>query len=110
MWLIDYEYSGNNDACFELGNTATECDFDDEQVEAYVAAYFGDVDAGDLARVRLQSLVCAVRLVAVGRHPGRGQPDRLRLPRLGAWSASTRRTRTFRGPGASSGCWRMSTR
>ncbi len=22
MWLIDYEYSGNNDACFELGNTA----------------------------------------------------------------------------------------
>ena len=33
-WLIDYEYSGNNDACFELGNTATECDLDDDQVEA----------------------------------------------------------------------------
>ena len=42
MWLIDYEYSGNNDACFELGNTATECDLDDDQVEALVAAYFGD--------------------------------------------------------------------
>ena len=28
VWLIDYEYSGNNDACFELGNTATECDLD----------------------------------------------------------------------------------
>ena len=26
VWLIDYEYSGNNDACFELGNTATECE------------------------------------------------------------------------------------
>ncbi len=25
MWLIDYEYSGNNDPCFELGNTWCEC-------------------------------------------------------------------------------------
>ncbi len=24
MWLIDYEYSGNNDPCFELGNTWCE--------------------------------------------------------------------------------------
>ena len=27
IWLIDYEYSGNNDPCFELGNTTTECEF-----------------------------------------------------------------------------------
>ncbi|MGH3509304.1 MAG: choline/ethanolamine kinase family protein, partial [Nocardioidaceae bacterium] len=26
IWLIDYEYSGNNDPCFELGNIGTECD------------------------------------------------------------------------------------
>ena len=25
IWLIDYEYAGNNDACFELGNTVQEC-------------------------------------------------------------------------------------
>jgi thiamine kinase-like enzyme len=56
-WLIDYEYSGNNDACFELGNTATECDLDDDQVEALVAAYFGAVTPELLARVHLQSLV-----------------------------------------------------
>lgn len=56
-WLIDYEYSGNNDACFELGNTATECDFDDDQVEALVAAYFGESRPDRLARVHLQSLV-----------------------------------------------------
>jgi thiamine kinase-like enzyme len=55
-WLIDYEYSGNNDACFELGNTATECDFSQEQVEAYVEAYFGTPTRADLARVRLQML------------------------------------------------------
>ncbi len=55
--LIDYEYSGNNDVCFELGNTATECDFTPEQVEAYAEAYFGTLTRADLARVRLQMLV-----------------------------------------------------
>ncbi len=55
--LIDYEYSGNNDACFELGNTTTECDFTPEQVEAYTEAYFGTPTRADLARVRLQTLV-----------------------------------------------------
>ena len=59
VWLIDYEYSGNNDACFELGNTATECDLDDDQVEALVAAYDGRVARNRLARVRLQALVSA---------------------------------------------------
>jgi thiamine kinase-like enzyme len=56
VWLIDYEYSGNNDACFELGNTSTECDFTPEQMEAYTEAYFGTPTRADLARVRLQSL------------------------------------------------------
>jgi thiamine kinase-like enzyme len=54
--LIDYEYSGNNDPCFELGNTTTECGFTLDQVEAYVAAYFGEVTPARLARVRLQAL------------------------------------------------------
>jgi len=56
VWLIDYEYSGNNDACFELGNTSTECDFSPEQTEAYTEAYFGSPSRADLARVRLQAL------------------------------------------------------
>ncbi|MGY2703461.1 phosphotransferase [Nocardioides sp. HB32] len=56
VWLIDYEYSGNNDPCFELGNTATECGFTPEQVEAYVAHYFGAPTRADLARVLLQML------------------------------------------------------
>ena len=59
VWLIDYEYSGNNDACFELGNTCTECDLDDDRTEALVAAYFGTVERATLARVRLQALVSA---------------------------------------------------
>ncbi len=56
VWLIDYEYSGNNDACFELGNTATECDFTPEMTEAWTEAYFGAPTRADLARVRLQAL------------------------------------------------------
>jgi thiamine kinase-like enzyme len=59
VWLIDYEYSGNNDACFELGNTSTECDLDAEQVEALTSAYFGRSSRSLLARVRLQALVSA---------------------------------------------------
>jgi thiamine kinase-like enzyme len=56
VWLIDYEYSGNNDACFELGNTTTECSFSEDQIDAWCEAYFGDPTAADRARVRLQAL------------------------------------------------------
>ncbi len=56
VWLFDYVYSGNNDPAFELGNTATECDFTAEQTEAWTAAYFGTPTRADLARVRLQAL------------------------------------------------------
>jgi thiamine kinase-like enzyme len=56
VWLIDYEYSGNNDACFELGNTTTECSFSADQVDAWCEAYFGDPTAADRARVRVQAL------------------------------------------------------
>jgi thiamine kinase-like enzyme len=59
VWLIDYEYSGNNDAAFELGNTCTECDLDGERVEALVEAYCGEPTRARLARVRLQMLVSA---------------------------------------------------
>lgn len=54
--LIDYEYSGNNDACFELGNTTTECGFTEDMVDAWCEAYFGDPTPADRARVRVQAL------------------------------------------------------
>ena len=57
VWLIDYEYSGNNDPAFELGNTATECDLTREQVDELVASWAGgDLDPAFRARVELQSL------------------------------------------------------
>jgi thiamine kinase-like enzyme len=56
VWLIDYEYSGNNDVSFELGNTCTECEFPPERVDAYAEAYYGAPTRGDVARVRLGAL------------------------------------------------------
>ena len=59
VWVIDYEYSGNNDPCFELGNTTTECNLGPDQIEALVSAYFGETTRARMARVRLQALVSA---------------------------------------------------
>jgi thiamine kinase-like enzyme len=57
VWLIDYEYSGNNDPAFELGNTATECDLTQEQVDELVATWAGgDPEPAFRARVDAQSL------------------------------------------------------
>ncbi|HKD88810.1 MAG TPA: choline/ethanolamine kinase family protein, partial [Streptosporangiaceae bacterium] len=38
VWLIDYEYSGNNDPCFELGNIAGECGLSADALAALVTA------------------------------------------------------------------------
>jgi len=57
LWLIDYEYSGNNDPFFELGNTWTETQLDDDHLEELVTAYVGDTDPEAIARTRLQATV-----------------------------------------------------
>ncbi len=57
IWLIDYEYSGNNDPAFELGNASTECDLTTEQTDELVEAGAAvDTDARFRARVELQAL------------------------------------------------------
>ncbi len=57
IWLIDYDYAGNNDAYFELGNTWTECGLDDEHLGELVTAYLGHEDPALIARARLQATV-----------------------------------------------------
>jgi thiamine kinase-like enzyme len=57
LWLVDYEYSGNNDPTFELGNTAQELGYDGERQEALCAAYFGAATPALLARMRLQMVM-----------------------------------------------------
>jgi thiamine kinase-like enzyme len=57
LWLIDYEYSGNNDPCFELGNIWSESNLHEEQLELLVSYYFGEHRPDMTARARLQALV-----------------------------------------------------
>jgi thiamine kinase-like enzyme len=57
LWLIDYEYSGNNDACFELGNIWSEAVLDTDRLEHLVTAYFGRPAPVETARARLFALM-----------------------------------------------------
>jgi thiamine kinase-like enzyme len=41
IWLIDYELSGNNDPCFELGNIAAESHLSRDGLAELVRSYFG---------------------------------------------------------------------
>jgi thiamine kinase-like enzyme len=61
-WLriVDYELSGNNDACFDLGNTAQEASFDEHLRAVLCEAYFGRLDSQQLARMNLFALMSDV--------------------------------------------------
>jgi thiamine kinase-like enzyme len=58
--IVDYELSGNNDPCFDLGNTAQEADFDQDLRAALCEAYFGRLDRRQLARMNLFALMSDV--------------------------------------------------
>ena len=57
LWLIDYEYSGNNDPCFELGNIWSEANLSLEQLEELMEAYDGRLLRHRVARARLWGLM-----------------------------------------------------
>ncbi len=60
LWIVDYEYSGNGDPAFELGNTCQELGFDDDRIRELCAAYFGEASPALLARMRLQMIMSDV--------------------------------------------------
>jgi thiamine kinase-like enzyme len=55
--LIDYEYSGNNDPCFELGNIWSESNLSLAQLETLIASYYGRPLRHKIARARLWGLM-----------------------------------------------------
>ena len=57
LWLIDYEYSGNNDPCFELGNIWSESNLAADQLDLLVSCYFGRRSSVLTARARLLALM-----------------------------------------------------
>jgi thiamine kinase-like enzyme len=102
--IVDYELSGNNDPCFDLGNTAQEAEFGHELRAALCDAYFGRHDPRQLARMNLfalmsdvgwtlwgaiQAKISAVDFDFVGYYTGRWERalEVLRSDRLGRWMA-----------------------
>jgi thiamine kinase-like enzyme len=58
--LIDFEYSGNNDPTFELGNTCQEQQYNEAQIREMCAAYFGGDAPDKLARMKLNMIMSDV--------------------------------------------------
>jgi thiamine kinase-like enzyme len=71
LWIIDFEFSGNNDPCYDLGMIATEADLDVDLRTELCEAYFGEATPSLLARMELWavlanvgwSLYCAIQAV-----------------------------------------------
>jgi thiamine kinase-like enzyme len=55
--IIDYEYAGNNDPCFELGNIWSEAALPAPLLDVLVTAYFGRPRPAQVARARLFGLM-----------------------------------------------------
>ncbi|MCD6021010.1 MAG: thiamine kinase [Actinomycetia bacterium] len=60
LWIVDFEYSGNNDPSFELGDTAQECAFDPDLRAGLCEAYFGEATPALRARMDLQAVMADV--------------------------------------------------
>jgi thiamine kinase-like enzyme len=57
VWLVDYEYSGNNDPGYDLGDAINELELDAGRAEQLVTEYHGAANPRELARARLWSLM-----------------------------------------------------
>ena len=57
LWIIDFEFSGNNDPCYDLGGIASEAELDDALTSALCASYFGETTPRLLARMKLHAAI-----------------------------------------------------
>ena len=57
IYIVDFDYSGNNDPCFELGNLSVEMEYDDEQINKLVRFYYGEINENIISKVYLQGVV-----------------------------------------------------
>jgi thiamine kinase-like enzyme len=59
MYIIDYEYSGNNDPMWDLGDLSVEAGFDAEQDRELLRAYYGgDPPPQQVARMVMYKALC----------------------------------------------------
>ena len=60
LWLIDFEYSGNNDPCYDIADLASQASLDPDRRAMLCEAYFGGADPALLARMRLHSTIADI--------------------------------------------------
>ncbi len=58
--IIDYEYSGNNDPCFELGNTCQELKYNEAYIREVCQAYYGSRREDMISRMKLNMIMSDV--------------------------------------------------
>ncbi|MDH3693062.1 MAG: phosphotransferase [Gammaproteobacteria bacterium] len=59
MYIIDFEYAGNNDPMWDLGDLSVEGAFNNEQDYEFLAAYFGHEPSGfDVGRMVMYKAMC----------------------------------------------------
>jgi thiamine kinase-like enzyme len=61
LFVVDYEYAGMGDPFFDLGNFSVNHGFDDEDEERLLACYFGTVEPGTYARLKLMKVISDFR-------------------------------------------------
>jgi thiamine kinase-like enzyme len=59
--VIDWEYGGLGDRCFDLGNLAVNSGMTEEQERLLLHAYFGNASPEHVRRLRLMRLVSDMR-------------------------------------------------
>ncbi len=76
MYIVDWEYAGNNDSMWDLGDLSVEAEFGPEQDQAMLGAYFcGPPPAAKLGRMVLYKGMCDLlwtlwgALQVAGRNP-----------------------------------------
>lgn len=57
VFLLDFDYSGNNDPCFDLGSISVEAGYDDSQVRELARVYYGLINEKIIARIHLHSIL-----------------------------------------------------
>ncbi len=59
MFIIDFEYAGNNDPMWDLGDISVEGDFSAEQDDEFMTAYFGQApNSFDVGRMVMYKAMC----------------------------------------------------
>ena len=56
IWIVDYEYAGNNDPAFELGNLWIEARLAEEDLKTIIELYYGEFTDSLFARTWLMAM------------------------------------------------------